>query len=418
MGNRISSAGTAEYMIRPNTELNRVAVAANEASPSPRTPLGVGGEYRPWRPSVAGRVDVRLGDWGWWSSMTKPSGFVDYREQIAGLPLAYQPVDGFNLAVRRGCELDDIVRRVFLEVGPEELSDSGLKAVFLSGLHPERLAPLLTLVDLSLLNARHDHAVEIELPNVGPLKTSMNLLHLMACLGVEPGPGQPGVSLADRFQGLRRSQVSLGVRNRDGLAPLHFAAMCDNTEALQALLRCRVNINVQCKVGLTPLMLAVKHGSMGALRVLLAAGANTNLRSLKDQFAPLHFAVLRGGRDGQQAAQELMRAGADPLAQSVIGRTPLHIATQHDDAVMLDIMLAGRGGTGREVVRPNIANRKGETPLHVAAALDRPQIVNLLLAHGAHPNLRDQRGRRVLATAQAGGASQAVIDALLTSGAY
>jgi tankyrase len=59
----------------------------------------------------------------------------------------------------------------------------------------------------------------------------------------------------------------------------------------------------------------------------------------------------------------------------------------------------------------NAANRWGNTPLHLAAVYERGKqpMVDLLLAHGADPTLRNSDGR----TALEGGASAAITESAL-----
>ena len=126
-------------------------------------------------------------------------------------------------------------------------------------------------------------------------------------------------------------------KNRRGAEPLHYAADANHwnpaaqAETIEYLLSVGANPNATDKSGVTPLHRAVRTRSLPAVQALLAGGAN-------------------------------------PRTRNKSGSTPLHLAVQ----------TTGRGGSGSERAREQ-----------------QTGIIGVLLEHGASPNDKDGRGRRV-----------------------
>ena len=128
-----------------------------------------------------------------------------------------------------------------------------------------------------------------------------------------------------------------------------------------------------------------------------------------DGTAPLHWAVRANDVD---AAQRLIRAGANPDAANRYGVTPLSLAAENASAPLIQMLLqAGAHPTGAilmtaartgnaEVVRMLLARGAdanareaslGETALMWAAAENHPEAVRALIEHGADPNTRSDK---------------------------
>ena len=105
-----------------------------------------------------------------------------------------------------------------------------------------------------------------------------------------------------------------------------------------------------------------------------------------DGWTPLHAAGFFGRTD---AAEQLLDAGADPLALSsnYMANTPLHaaIAGQTDPATVA--LLIRRGGD------VNHRAAGGWTPLHLAASRGSIAVIDLLLDAGADPRARSDDGK-------------------------
>jgi ankyrin repeat protein len=114
--------------------------------------------------------------------------------------------------------------------------------------------------------------------------------------------------------------------------------------------------------GLTPLLFAARQGSLDAARALIEAGADVNL-SDPDGISPLVLAIRNGHYD---VAAVLVEKGANVNAGDRVNRTPLYMAV---DMHSLDW----------------IQNRPAPKS---ESALDSLDIVKLLLARGANPNVQ------------------------------
>jgi len=176
-----------------------------------------------------------------------------------------------------------------------------------------------------------------------------------------------------------------------------------------------------------PVALALREHDLKRMRELLDAEPELVGKGDKRSSLPIHWATMTRQLD---AIDELMRRGADLNAQRMDGARPIHV-TNGDyfyrgwrdvprnwpvTAAQVMAHLKARGAfidlptachTGdidrvRELLRqdPSLANRIGEhegyylgagSPLSNAAAVGRMDIVQLLLDHGADPNLPEEQ---------------------------
>ncbi len=209
-----------------------------------------------------------------------------------------------------------------------------------------------------------------------------------------------------------------------GETPIVTAARSGNPEVVRLLLERGAEVNTRAARGQTPLMVAAAERHPGVVAVLLEHGADIHARSdawgqLMAQAPhahPEHQAwILHGGntalmfaaRVGDlESARHLVAAGADVDAPSAWGLTPLAIATYADfgDQFLIreqtsdQLVVFDRGqilpGRFPEVVAflldqgadPN-AGAHRFTPLIAAVLRRNEEAVDLLLAHGANPDL-------------------------------
>ena len=402
MGNCVGRGlGRAEYSSQHGGDESPTSAAR-----APRATSGTQ-RYRPVTSGLVSNLDYHSGDFGWWSALFKPSGFVDYRSRLSNLPVAYRPVDGHYYAFREGSRLNAALRQAFLDLGPEALSSAGIRAVFEEGRHPERFSSLLALIQCGLFNARCPSMSFVQ-TGEGREKLSVNLSHRMAISGCEPESRAAGLTLKERFMALREAGESLNFTNQNGWTPLHCAVRFGNEATVAALLACKVKLNRRDRSGMTPLMLAVKHASPAIVAGLLDnTGADTNLRSMEGFAGALHFAVRRGGETGREMARMLIESGgADPGIEDGLRQTPLHLAVLARDEAMVRTLLDSRSACRTTLV--NCRDDHGDTPLHVASRLAEEGIVHMLLQHGAHPNLANRQDRTVLDTAVGQGAPRSL----------
>ncbi len=143
--------------------------------------------------------------------------------------------------------------------------------------------------------------------------------------------------------------------------------------------------------GDTPLMFAARAGDLGSATLLVAAGANVN-----DADAWGVSATVLAAHAGHGALVEfLLENGADPNAAAA-GFTALHAAIMRRDERMVSALLAHRADpnaplrtwtpTRRSSKDFNFAPELvGATPFWLAARFSEPNVMRLLVKHGANP---------------------------------
>jgi hypothetical protein len=138
-------------------------------------------------------------------------------------------------------------------------------------------------------------------------------------------------------------------------------------------------------------------------QALIDRGADCSARNRRGA-EPLHYAADANvwNPTAQAATIDcLIRAGSDPNASDKNGVAPLHRAVRTRCAAAVEALLAGGAN-------PRGRNNSGSTPLHLAVqntgrgnsgtapAIEQQRlIIKLLLAAGATPDDRDQKGKAV-----------------------
>jgi uncharacterized protein len=134
-----------------------------------------------------------------------------------------------------------------------------------------------------------------------------------------------------------------------------------------------------------PLVEAAKRGDIYTLRTLLPKTPDVNAAdadgSTALSWASYHYDA--------EAAELLIRAGANVNAATDLGVTPLWTASQNGSAAMVRKLLAAGANS-------NAALRSGETPVMVAARSGYPEVVAALLEKGANVNAHGSRGQTAL----------------------
>jgi ankyrin repeat protein len=163
----------------------------------------------------------------------------------------------------------------------------------------------------------------------------------------------------------------------EGGTALHRAAGIGRTKLAQLLIERGAAVNAATDDGTTALHLAARQTKMGTARLLLARGADVNART-RDGRTPVLEAVLHGRA---RIVQVFLDAKADP-----------------------NVPFQGRDDFRAELER-------GATCLMIAAHQGALEIVEALLAAGADPMARNDRGRTALEVAEKEGHGP-VIDRL------
>ncbi|HEX5045607.1 MAG TPA: ankyrin repeat domain-containing protein [Gammaproteobacteria bacterium] len=153
-----------------------------------------------------------------------------------------------------------------------------------------------------------------------------------------------------------------------GQTALMWAAGEGHVDVVTALVEAGANVNAKSKGGFTPLLFAVRDAQIDTMRYLLDHGANGN-DLIADGTSALNVAVVNAF---YEAASLLLDRGADPNMPDARA-SPLHIIA----------WLRKPGSTGDAGVGdlPPAAPR----PTGRVTSID---LVKKLLAHGANPNVR------------------------------
>ncbi|XP_070189214.1 transient receptor potential cation channel subfamily A member 1 homolog [Littorina saxatilis] len=249
-------------------------------------------------------------------------------------------------------------------------------------------------------------------------------------------PGINGVPLLEQYElefGNAQESVityliskDADVNSRDiyGQTPLHFAAMRGNEVACKDLLGISgVNIEAQDKQGIAPLHMAALHNQVEVAKMLIEAGAN--LRCVdNEQCTPLHHACADGSVELVQALFEA--GGRTPEAwvmisnmvtdQDIEGSTCLHVAVDNGHYETAKLCLEKRAEVNRprkhymyplhlaamsgdiriarllveNSARIDVVNDEQATALHKAAGLNHIEVVKFLVDKGARINRRDK----------------------------
>lgn len=160
----------------------------------------------------------------------------------------------------------------------------------------------------------------------------------------------------------------------------------------------------------SPLHSAVRHHDVDAAAALLAAGANVDsLQTPGYRVPPLSIASRTGD---EQMARLLIANGANVNARDEVGNTPLHAAAGAQAAPpAITALLLSMGAD------PNVRGRKGATALWYATLSGRAEVVQLLVDHGANPDVQEQVAQSSPLDTAASLGHIGVVEVLLEAGA-
>jgi ankyrin repeat protein len=164
----------------------------------------------------------------------------------------------------------------------------------------------------------------------------------------------------------------------NGETPLHVAAAQWDVATVESLVQRGADVSRRRADGRTPHAVAALHGNREVAEWLRAHGAS-------DELLPVDRLVASCG-NGDRAAAEAMLAARPTLRTEISDAhyATLHRAAEQGDVAVLALLL----DCGFD---PNRGDAEiGKTALHSAAMAGRPDAVQLLLARGASPDVRDR----------------------------
>lgn len=217
--------------------------------------------------------------------------------------------------------------------------------------------------------------------------------------------------------------ASVDARDRLGARPLSHAAQSGHLEMVDLLLQRGAPINARNLAGSTALFAAAERGQTAVVRRLIDRGADVSLKGRSD-ISPVAAAAFAGRAS---LVKLLIEHGADARSPDDTGKTPIIYAAASGQLEIVKLLLAQNidinaryandltllmwaCGPDDSVAEPqalevtsylvaagaHIDDRdaRGRTALMIAAEGNRPDVVKLLLAHGADPALQDKAGKR------------------------
>ncbi|XP_077297006.1 uncharacterized protein LOC143918811 [Arctopsyche grandis] len=169
--------------------------------------------------------------------------------------------------------------------------------------------------------------------------------------------------------------------------PLHLASNINNYKAVTVLIEECAEINVRDKFGQSALHLAAAKFHLQIITFLLQNGAEVNMVDGKSR-PPLYHLSRRGKMD---AVKLLLQNGADSRKLDGAGHSLLHLAILHLRYRAVDYIIRGVDN-----IDVNAQTIDGKTPLHLAAKCGRATIVCLLIHQGADTSATDKYGNSPL----------------------
>ncbi|KAF7215725.1 ankyrin repeat and SOCS box protein 9 [Nothobranchius furzeri] len=185
------------------------------------------------------------------------------------------------------------------------------------------------------------------------------------------------------LQKLITQGVCVNLSTLDRLSPLHTACMQGHTHCAKFLVENGANVNSSTVDGRTALTEACSKGHVACVLLLLQHGASPQGRDWSS--SPIHWAAAKGHPECVKALVQ-HRADVDQHIDKL--GSPLHLACTSQQLSTVRKLLQLGANVNRDVA--------GESPLHTAARLSSPELVSVLLDHGADRLLVNSEGKRPL----------------------
>lgn len=189
---------------------------------------------------------------------------------------------------------------------------------------------------------------------------------------------------------IKQDKRVLDFTDPEGRTALHWATKPDNVDCLRLVAKhCpKELITMQDKDDSNPLMWAVLCGHPVHLSVLLKQCHLSDLSQADTMgHTPLHYAA---GTGQESCCQVILKQEPEvALVPDIHGRYPIHLAiTETNSLELLHTLLS----LGSKFSGMDATDKKMATALHWASALNKVDMVKLLLECGAVPDAKDLKG--------------------------
>jgi ankyrin repeat protein len=190
---------------------------------------------------------------------------------------------------------------------------------------------------------------------------------------------------------LKENPALASARDANGVSALMYAFYYRRGDLADLLLAAKPDVDI---------FEAAAGGKPDRISAILHEDPEATKRWSPDGFTALHFAAFF---NRPAIARQLIRAGAEPSvpARNPMKVTPLHSAAAAHSSEIVQLLL-------EHGAPPNLRQQGGWTPLHEAAQIGDLEMLNVLLKHGADPHLRSDDGRTPVEMAKAKGQDAAV----------
>ena len=228
------------------------------------------------------------------------------------------------------------------------------------------VAPRLTLVPVKLKSSAKQHWLSaISSDDADELARLLAANNAQSLLSLTATNGKSALMVAAKKGrlSLARSLVEAGadvnaITDTNG-TPFMFAILGNSQQVAQWLMDQGADVNTVGSNGWTALTIAAAKGNVPLLQWLIKQGADTQVRDVY-RFTPLMRSVDNGYVEA--AAVLLSLVETDVNARDEYDNTPLHHAVSVGNIPMVNLLL-------EHGADPNIVNRDGDSPLELAREL-------------------------------------------------
>ncbi|HEY7747839.1 MAG TPA: ankyrin repeat domain-containing protein [Aestuariivirgaceae bacterium] len=183
--------------------------------------------------------------------------------------------------------------------------------------------------------------------------------------------------------------AAIDLRDLKGATPLYEAVQADRVKTAELLLEKGADPNIEGRAGVTPLEAAAFNGNRRLVELLLKWKADPRHIDRTGKNAVVYSAA-RGFTD---IVERLIATGIDVNARYGNELTALMWAAGHSNDVPDEEGAATVTMLLEKGARSDNQDNRGRTALMIAAEAGHARAVDILLAHGANPNLKDKEGK-------------------------